>query len=83
MAVRVLDTVLRGAKAVLSDGTIVEADIGIAGDHIAAIAAPGALTGEAVVDLKGLLILPGVVDAHIHLGHGADIRRPPTQSQHR
>ena len=78
MAVRVLDTVLRGAKAVLSDGTIVEADIGIAGDHIAAIAAPGALTGEAVVDLKGLLILPGVVDAHIHLGHGADIRRPQT-----
>jgi len=36
------------------------------------------LTGEAVVDLKGLLILPGVVDAHIHLGHGADIRRPQT-----
>jgi dihydropyrimidinase len=78
--VRALDTVLRGAKAVLSDGAIVEADIGIAGDHIGAISAPGTLTGEAQVDLKGLLIMPGVVDAHIHLGHGADIRRPRTAS---
>jgi dihydropyrimidinase len=76
VTVRVLDTVLRDAKAVLADGAIVEADIGIAGDHIAAIAAPGTLTGEAVVDLTGLLIMPGAVDAHIHLGHGADIRRP-------
>ena len=78
MAVRVLDTVLTGAKAVLSDGGVVEADIGIAGANIAAIAAPGTLTGAAVVSLKGLLIMPGVVDAHIHLGHGADIRRPQT-----
>jgi len=40
VAVRVLDTVLTGAKAVLSDGGVVEADIGIAGANIAAIAAP-------------------------------------------
>src|SRR5215471_10294890 len=78
VAVRVLDTVLTGAKAVLWDGGVVEADIGIAGAHITSIAAPGTLTGEAVVDLKGLLIMPGVVDAHIHLGHGADISRPRT-----
>jgi dihydroorotase-like cyclic amidohydrolase len=26
--------------------------------------------------VKGLLIMPGIVDAHIHLGHGADISRP-------
>jgi dihydroorotase (multifunctional complex type) len=73
---RPLDTVLRGAEVVVQDGTILEADLGIAGERIAAIAAPGTLSGERVVDVKGLLILPGVVDAHIHLGHGQDIARP-------
>ena len=38
------------------------------------------LQAEAAVDLKGLLVMPGVVDAHIHLGHGADISRPRTSS---
>ena len=76
MVARVLDTVLRGGKAVLPDGATVEADIGIAGGRIEAIAAPATLTGEAAADLKGLLVMPGVVDAHIHLGHGADISRP-------
>jgi len=76
--VRVLDAVLRGGKAVLPDGAIVEVDIGIAGDRIAALAAPETLTGEATVGLKGLLVMPGIVDPHIHLGHGEDISRPRT-----
>jgi dihydroorotase (multifunctional complex type) len=80
MVARVLDTVLRGGKAVLPDGTTVEIDIGVAGGRIEAIAAPGALAGEATADLKGLLVMPGVVDAHIHLGHGSDISRPRAAS---
>ena len=76
MAGRVLDKVLSGGKAVLTDGAILEADIGIADGRIAAIAAPETLTAEVAVDVKGLLIMPGIVDAHIHLGHGADISRP-------
>ena len=80
MVARVLDTVLRGGKAVLPDGATVEADIGIAGGRIEAIAAPGALAGEATADLKGLVVMPGVVDAHIHLGHGSDISRPRAAS---
>ena len=40
MAASVLDTVLRGGRAVLADGAVAEADIGIAGGRIAAIAAP-------------------------------------------
>ncbi len=73
---KVLDTVLRGGQAVLQDGAILEIDIGVAGGRVAAIAAPGTLTGETPVDVKGLLVMPGVVDAHIHLGHGLDISRP-------
>jgi dihydroorotase (multifunctional complex type) len=73
---RELDTVLSGGRAVLADGAVVDADIGIAGGRIAAIAAPKTLAGEVVVGVKGLLVLPGVVDAHVHLGHGLDIGRP-------
>ena len=71
-----LDWVLRGGQAILKDGDVLETDIGIAGGRIAAIAAPGTLTGTSVVDVKGLLVMPGVVDAHVHLGHGLDITRP-------
>jgi dihydropyrimidinase len=71
-----LDTVLRGGQAILQDGSIVEADLGIDGGRISAIAEPQSLTGETMVHLKGLVIMPGVVDAHIHLGHGLDISRP-------
>ena len=53
MVARVLDTVLRGGKAVLPDGATVEADIGIAGGRIEAIAAPGALAGEATARPEG------------------------------
>jgi dihydroorotase (multifunctional complex type) len=73
---KMLDAVLRGGQAVLPDGAVQEADIGIAGSRIAAIAAPGTLAGETPIDIKGLLVMPGVVDAHIHLGHGSDISRP-------
>jgi dihydropyrimidinase len=71
-----LDTVLRGGRAILQDGSIAEADVGIAGGRISAIAEPQSLTGETMVDVAGLLVMPGVIDAHIHLGHGLDISRP-------
>lgn len=80
MAASAFDTVLRGGKAVFPDGTITEADIGIAGERIAAIAAPGTLNANDAVNLKGLVVMPGVVDAHVHLGHGSDISRPRTAS---
>jgi dihydropyrimidinase len=62
---------------VVLPGGLVAADVLVAGGRIAAIAAPGA-GGDAaeVVDCTGLVIVPGAIDAHIHLGHGSDIARP-------
>lgn len=62
---------------VMLPGGLVHADVLVAGGRIAAITAPGA-GGDAaeVVDCSGLVVVPGAIDAHIHLGHGSDIARP-------
>lgn len=60
----------------LPETGFVEADVLIAGDRIAAIAAPGAVAAAETVQVAGLAVLPGAVDAHVHLGHGHDISRP-------
>src|SRR3954452_979551 len=71
-----LSTVLAGGRVLLPGGDVVVADLGLADGRIAALGGPGALAAEEEVDIRGLLVMPGVVDAHIHLGHGADISRP-------
>ena len=46
---------------------VVEADVGIADGKIAALAARGMLGGgDRVLDAAGKLVLPAVVDAHVH-----------------
>ena len=58
-----IDTVIR--RADLGDGRG-PLDIGIAGTRIAALA-PGLACEAAEVDFGGRLVLPGLVDTHIHL----------------
>ena len=61
-------TVLRGG--LLVDGTGAPprpADVVIDGDRIAAVEAPGGITGDSdVVDLDGLVLAPGFIDCHTH-----------------
>jgi cytosine/adenosine deaminase-related metal-dependent hydrolase len=57
-----LDLVLADAMV---DGR--PADLGLLGGRIARIAPPGTLHGAARLDLAGALVLPGLVDGHIHL----------------
>src|SRR5437667_5905894 len=63
-----LDIVVSGGLAVLPSGAE-PADIGIAGDKIAAIGAPGslaALGAGRVVDASGQIVIPGGIDPHVH-----------------
>lgn len=69
------DTLLRGGRAVLPGGET-ECDIAIKAGRIAALLAPGEGGAAEVVDIGGLTVLPGAIDVHLHLGHGADISRP-------
>jgi len=63
-----LDVVVSGGLAVLPSGPE-PADIGIAGERIAAIGAPGslaALGSGRVVDAAGQIVIPGGIDPHVH-----------------
>lgn len=63
-----MEIVVSGGHVVLPDG-VHDADIGIRGGTVAALAAPGLLSGEDVVDVRGLHVFPGVIDPHTHPGN--------------
>ncbi|MGH7077752.1 MAG: hypothetical protein ACREFU_06595, partial [Acetobacteraceae bacterium] len=63
-----LSLVLRSDWVVVPGG-VMAADIAIAGERIAAIAAPGTLSlGAAtrLIDARGKVVLPGGIDPHVH-----------------
>lgn len=74
-----IDRVLRGGEIVTPDGELTAADIAIGDGRIAGLLKPGEkIDCSNVLDVGGLTVMPGGVDVHIHLGHGADISRPRT-----
>ena len=62
-----LDLVIRGGSVVTPDG-VGAWDVGIAGETIAALAAPGSLPTDSarVIDAAGQLVIPGGIDPHVH-----------------
>ena len=71
------DLLVRGGTVVLPGTNGVAADIGISNGRITAVLAPGAMAESAeFLDVSGKVVLPGVIDVHLHLGHGKDIARP-------
>jgi dihydroorotase len=67
---------MTGERLIVSGGTIVDpgtavprpGDVVIDGDRIAGIAPPGSVVSEGrVIDATGMLVLPGLVDMHVHL----------------
>jgi dihydroorotase len=60
------DLAVVGGTIVTPDGRF-EGDLGIRGETIAAIAAPGALgPATETLDASGLHVLPGAIDVHVH-----------------
>ena len=82
-----LDLVIRNGRVVTPQG-VGAWDIGVEGERIATLAAPGTLTGEAgrVIDAAGKLVIPGGIDPHVHthwpipaLDGGFQTSAPPEQ----
>lgn len=71
------DLIVRGGDAILPERGRTRCDIAIRAGNIAAILAPGEhAPATQEVDARGLVIFPGAIDVHLHLGHGKDISRP-------
>ncbi len=71
------DLVVREGEAILPAQGRTACDIAIRDGCIAAIVAPGEkLAAESELSARGLVIFPGAIDVHLHLGHGSDIARP-------
>jgi dihydropyrimidinase len=66
----VLDLIIRGGQVITPQG-VGRWDVGIEGEHIAVVAAPGTLPAEAarVIDATALIVSPGGVEPHAHLAH--------------
>jgi N-acyl-D-aspartate/D-glutamate deacylase len=70
-AVDAIDLVIRNGRVL--DGTgnpWYRADIGVRGDRIVAVAAPGSLRAATVVDARDRYVTPGFIDVHSHAGPG-------------
>ena len=66
-----LDLIVHGGDVVLPHG-VERCDIGITGERIAAVAAPGALAavvGARSLDATGKIVMPGGIDPHVHMRH--------------
>jgi dihydropyrimidinase len=71
------DLIIRGGEAVLPGRGLSACDIAVRDGRIAAILSPGeSASSSEVVSAQGLVIMPGAIDVHLHLGHGKDISRP-------
>ena len=58
------DLVIKNGTLATPEATL-KANVGVKGGQIAAIAS-GPLDGEKVIDAKGLHVLPGLIDGHVH-----------------
>jgi dihydropyrimidinase len=71
------DMLIQGGVVISSDGTVAKQDIGVIDGRIAALLPSGQdATASEIHDVTGCHVFPGVIDVHLHLGHGADISRP-------
>ncbi len=62
---RPADLVLRGGRVLsVFTGELLQADVALAGEYVAGL---GSYQGLAEVDVTGLILLPGFIDAHMHI----------------
>jgi dihydropyrimidinase len=66
-----LDIIIRGGDVVTPQG-VVQGDVAIAGETIAAVTSPGALLAQTAtreIDAAGRIVMPGGIHPHVHLHH--------------
>jgi dihydropyrimidinase len=73
----IFDLVLRGGQVVLPGLGVKPCDVAVKNGRIEGIFPPHTKCEAVdVLTIPGLVVMPGAIDAHLHLGHGNDISRP-------
>ncbi len=71
------DLVIRDGDVILPGKGRTRCDLAISDGRILGILEPGtAIDSEESFSAAHLVIMPGAIDPHLHLGHGSDISRP-------
>src|SRR5665213_1805243 len=65
------DLLIRNGTCVLPWG-LEATDVGVRDGRIAALGVPAEATADATIDAKGLHVLPGLIDPHVHLRDPGD-----------
>jgi adenine deaminase len=62
------DAVLAGGRVLsVFTGELIEADVVVAGEHVAALGTPGTYRADLVHDVSGMILAPGFIDGHMHV----------------
>lgn len=69
-------TIFSGGLVAFQDREPAICDVVVRGGKIVALGDASISGPSERIDLAGLAVLPGVIDPHLHLGHGMDISRP-------
>ncbi len=68
---RHFDLIIRGGSCLLPWGAETT-DVGVRAGRIAALGVPGDATADEIIDARGLHVLPGLIDPHVHLRDPGD-----------
>ena len=71
---RAFDLILQGGTDVTPSG-IVQADIGVRGERIAEIGVFAKASAVETLDVRGLHVLPGVIDTHVHFREPGNLEK--------
>lgn len=75
------DMAIVGGNVALPGRDPAPMSVAVADGKIAAILSSSEnVEAKEIVDAAGLMVLPGILDVHLHLGHGKDISRPREKS---
>jgi dihydropyrimidinase len=67
-----LDLLIRNGRICTEDGPPTEGSVGVRDGRIAVVAGgTDGLRAAEVIDAGGRLVMPGMIDPHVHIGHGA------------
>lgn len=65
---RSIDLILRGGTIYTGADAPFVGDVGVDGDHIVRVARHVSLAADRVIDAHGLIVAPGFIDPHTHMG---------------